>query len=133
TWPQELAFLVTCCLDSSPIVVIPILALVLAFTTDRRPGRPLTSLAIASTLSFGLLVHGFLGSEAFHLWRYAFGFATALAILLVLEIGAGDDNARVGLLPLGRWLVLAALVLQIAVGRGALPKQAIALFADLRE
>ena len=133
TWPQELEFLVTCCLDTAPIVVIPILALVLAFTTDHRPGRPLTSLAIASTLSFGWLVHGFLGSEAFHLWRYAFGFATALAIVLVLEIGAGDDRARVGLPPLGRWIVLAALVLQIVVGRGALPKQAIALIDDLRE
>jgi len=132
TWPQELGFLVTCCLDTSPIVVIPILALVLAFTTDRRPGRPLTSLAIASTLSFGLLVHGFLGSEAFHLWRYAFGFATALAILLVLEVGAAEA-AQVELAPLGRWLVLAALVLQIAVGRGALPKQAIALIDDIRE
>lgn len=132
TWPEELAFLVTCCLDTSPIVVIPILGLVLAFTVDRRPGRPLTSLWIASALGFGFLVHGFLGSEAFHLWRYAFGFATTLAIVLVLEIGA-EDEARVGLVPLGRWLALAALVLQVVVGRGALPKQAIALFDDIRE
>jgi hypothetical protein len=139
TWPQELEFLVTCCLDTSPIAVIPILALVLAFASDRRPGRPLTSLWIASTLGLVFLVHGFLGLEAYHLWRYAFGFATTLAIVLVLEIGAddadddADDDDRVDLAPLGRWLVLAALVLQVFVGRGALPKQAIALFADVRE
>jgi hypothetical protein len=132
TWPQELAFLVTCCLEPSPIVVIPILALAVAFASDRRPGRPLTSLAIASTLGLGFLVHGVLGSEALHVWRYAFGFATALAIVLALEIGA-DDDGRVGLPPLGRWLVLAAFVLQIAGGRGALAKQAVALFGDVGE
>lgn len=136
TWPQELEFFVTCCLETSPIVVIPILALPLAFTTDRRPGRPLTSLVIASALGFAFLVHGLSGSEAYHLWRYAFGFATALAIVLAIELGAGDqagNEAGVELAPLGRHLVLAALVLQIVVGRGALPKQAIAIFDDLRE
>jgi len=132
TWPQELQFLVTCCLETTPIVVIPILALVLAFAVDRRIGRPLTSLAIAATLGFVWLVNGFLGSEPFHLWRYAFGFATPLAILLVLEIGAADE-ARVALPPLGRWLVLAALVLQVVVGRGALPRQVLALLDDVRE
>jgi len=132
TWPQELEFFVTCCLETSPIVVIPILALPLAFTADRRPGRPLTSLTIASALGLAFLVHGLTGGEAYHLWRYAFGFATALAIVLAIEIGAGDE-AGVELAALGRYLVLAALVLQIVVGRGALPKQAIALFDDVRE
>jgi hypothetical protein len=132
SWAEELRSLVTCCLETSPIVVIPILALALAFVTDRRLGRPLTSLAIASTLGFVLIVHSLVGGETFHLWRYAFGFATTLAILLVLEIGAGDE-ARVELPPLGRWLVLAALVLQVVAGRGALPKQATALFDDVRE
>jgi len=131
-WSQELASLVTCCLETSPIVVIPILALVLAFVTDRRLGRPLTSLVIASTLGFVLIVHSLAGGETFHLWRYAFGFATALAIVLVLELGAEDD-ARVSLAPLGRSIVLAAFVLQLVVGRGALPKQAIALIDDVRE
>lgn len=132
TWSQELAFLVTSCIDTAPIAVIPILAIAAAFLTDRRPGRPLVSLVIASVAGVLLLVHGLLGSEAFHLWRYAFGFATALAIVLALELG-GDHDERVELAPLGRWLVLAALVLQILLGRAALPKQAIALFDDLRE
>jgi len=132
TWPEELSTLLTACLETSPIVVIPLLALPLVFVTDRRLGRPLSALAIAAALSFVLLVHGFLGSEPHHLWRYAFGFATTLTIVLVLEIGAGDD-ARVSLAPLGRWIVLAALVLQLVTGRAALPKQAIALLEGVRE
>jgi hypothetical protein len=132
TWPQELEFLVTCCLDTAPITVLPLLAVVVMFAIDPRLGRPLGSLVLASVLGLVLLAHGLVGSEAFHVWRYGFGFAAALVIVLVLEIGATDED-RVGIAPLGRWILLAALVLQIAVGRGALPKQVLALLDDLRE
>jgi hypothetical protein len=129
-WLDELAFLVSCCLDVSPIAVIPILALALAFVTDHRRGRPLIALAIASVVGFAALAHGFLGSEPVHIWRYAFGFATALAVALALELGA--DDAAVELAPLGRWVVLAALVLQLSLARPAIGRQATALGADLR-
>ncbi|TMQ18286.1 MAG: hypothetical protein E6J90_20465 [Deltaproteobacteria bacterium] len=132
TWPQELASLVGSVLDPSPIAVIPVLALVLAFASDSRSGRPLTALAIASAAGFVLLVHGFLGTDAFNLWRYAFGFATALAIALVLDLGVEDEEVDVA--PPGRWVVLAALVLQLVVaGRGAITGRSRALFDDLRE
>jgi len=127
TWPAELALLVTACVEAVPLVVIPALALVLAFAIDRRPGRPLSALAIASALSLGLLVHGLASSDTSDVWRHAFGFSTVLAIALVLELGA-DDDSEVALPPLGRWVVLAALVLQIVVGRGAMPAQAVAVF-----
>ncbi|HEU4731977.1 MAG TPA: hypothetical protein VFT22_28975, partial [Kofleriaceae bacterium] len=129
--PQELEFFVSCCLETAPITVIPLLAVVLAFTRDARFGRPLVALAIASVLGFALLVHGLVGSEAFHVWRYGFGFAAALAIVLVLELGADDEQVSVA--PLGRWILLAALVLQLLIGRGALPKQVLALIDDVRE
>lgn len=129
-WPDELAFLVSCCLNVSPIAVIPILALALAFVTDHRRGRPLIALAIASVVGFLALAHGFLGSEPIHIWRYAFGFALALALALALELGA--DDAAVELAPLGRWVVLAALVLQLSLARTAIGRQASALGADLR-
>jgi hypothetical protein len=132
TWTDELAFFVTCSLEPTPFAVLPVLAVVLAFLADRRLGRPLSALVVASLLGFAFLVHGLLGTEAFHLWRYAFGFTTALVIALVIELGA-DDEARVSLAPLGRWIVLAALVLQLALGRGPLVKQVIALLGDLRE
>jgi hypothetical protein len=132
SWPQELGFLVASCLDAAPLVALPILALALAFVVDNRPGRPLAALGIAAAAGFVLLVHGLLGSDAPHVWRAAFGFATALAIVLVLELGA-DEDGLVGLPPLGRWLVLAALVLQIVVGRDALPGQARAMFDQIGE
>ena len=132
TWTDELAFLVTCCFETAPFAVLPILAVVLAFVTDRRLGRPLSSLVLASLLGIGFLVHGLVGSEALHVWRYGFGFIAVLVVVLVLELGA-DDDARVSLAPLGRWIVLAALVLQLALGRGPLVKQVLALFGDIRE
>jgi hypothetical protein len=39
----------------------------------------------------------------------------------------------VALAPLGRWVVLAALVLQLLDGRGALPRRGIALVSDIRQ
>jgi hypothetical protein len=136
TWTDELAFLVRCCLETPPFPVIPILALVLPFTSDRRPGRPLTALILASVVGFVALVHGFLGSEPLHIWRYAFGFSATLAAMLVLEIGAdpdGDgDGGTVELAPIGRWIVLAAFALQLLSGRGQVARQAIALFGDVR-
>lgn len=130
TWPEELASVVSQALDPSPLAVLPILALAIAFVVDRRSGRPLAALAIASALGFALLGHGLIGTEASHVWRYAFGFTTALAIALALELGAGD--AQVELAPLGRWIVLAALVLQLVTSRAAAAHQVVALLDDIR-
>lgn len=130
-WLQELASLVACALDGTPIAVIPLLAVVVAFATDRRPGRPLSSLMIAGALGLFAIVHVFGGGDPAAAWRPAFGFATALAIAIGLEIGADDD--RVALAPLARWIALAAFVLQITVGRGALSEQLIARFDDIGE
>ncbi|HEY0483614.1 MAG TPA: hypothetical protein VGD37_39115 [Kofleriaceae bacterium] len=130
SWPEELAALVTACLEPSPIAVIPILALVVVFTSDRRLGRPLGALLLASALGFVALVHGFIDVEPLHLWRYAFGFATTLVVVLVLELGSDDEIVM--LAPLGRWIVLAALVLQLVVARGATAKQASVVFDNVR-
>ncbi|MEO7734220.1 MAG: hypothetical protein ABIY55_24870, partial [Kofleriaceae bacterium] len=132
TWTDELAYLVTCLFESAPFTVLPVLAVVLAFVADRRLGRPLPALVVASLAGVAVLAHGLIGSEVSHVWRYAFGFIATLVIVLVLELGAEDD-ARISLAPLGRWIVLGALVLQLGVGRGALVKQVIALLGDVRE
>lgn len=136
SWADELAYVAWSAIETTPLVIVPVLFAVLCVTTDRRPGRPLRSLFVAVTLGFLLLVHGFAGTDPFHLWRYAFGFSLALAIVLVLEIGAvrdqmsDDDPIRVA--PLGRWVVLAALVLQLVSGRATIPKQLAERGADLR-
>jgi hypothetical protein len=116
-------------LEPLPIVTLPVLAIAAVFVTDRRPGRPLAALAIASVVGFALLAHGLVGTEAENLWRYAFGFVIALVVALVLELGADDDQVQ--LAPLGRWIVLAALVLQLVVERGTSARQAAALGTDI--
>ena len=112
SWAEELAYVLWSCIETTPLVIVPLLFAVLCVTKDRRPGRPLTALFAGVTLGFLLLVHGFAGTDPFHLWRYAFGFAIALTIALVLEAGAarGDDAANdvandddaIRLVPLGR-------------------------------
>jgi hypothetical protein len=132
TLSQKLEFLVACSLESVPITVVPILAPVFAFAGDPRLGKPLLALFAATAIGFTVLVISLVGTESVHVWRYVFGFGTPLFALLALEISA-EDEARVALPALGRWLVLAGIVLQIALGRAAVPKQYVAMFGDVRE
>ena len=132
SWAEELQFIVWSCIETTPLVIVPVLFVLLAFATDPRRGRPLRSLFIAGTLGFLALGHSFAGTDPFHIWRYAFGFAIALTIVFALEIGT-DQERGPRLVTLGRWLLLASLVLQLLVGRDELPKRFAGLFADLRE
>ncbi|HEX3480057.1 MAG TPA: hypothetical protein VHT91_33795 [Kofleriaceae bacterium] len=129
TWPEELGFLLGSALDPLPIVTLPVLVLAAVFVTDRRPGRPLAALAIASAVGFVVVAHGLVGTEAENLWRYAFGFVIALVVALGLELGADDDQIQ--LVPLGRWVALAALVLQLVVERGTSARQIAAVWTDI--
>lgn len=131
SWTDELQFLVWCFIETHPIVVIPSVFAAMVFATDPRPGRPIVALLVASTLSLLLMVHSFVGSDANHLWRYMFASALTLLAMFSLEIGA--DEARTRLVPLGRWILLASLLLQLVVQREALPKRFSSLFENLRE
>ncbi|MBL0220209.1 MAG: hypothetical protein IPQ07_40855 [Myxococcales bacterium] len=131
TWTDELQFGVWCLIETHPIVVIPSVFAVMVFATDARPTRPITALLVASTLGLVLMVHSFVGSDTNHLWRYAFAAALTLLAVFSLEIGADESNTR--LVPLGRWVLLASLLLQLAVQREALPKRFATLFGNLRE
>jgi hypothetical protein len=111
---------------------MPVLFALLAFTDDDRLGAPLRSLFGATVLGLVALVHGFGAADPVHLWRYAFGFAIALTAMFVVEVGAEHERA-VKLPELGRWLLLAALALQLLVERGAVPRRFAALAGDLRE
>ena len=112
SWADELAYILWATVETRPLVVMPALVAVLLMTGDRRRGRPVIALFAASVLGFIAVVHGFAGTDPFHLWRYAMGFAVALAIVLVIEAGATRDDGIV-LAAAGRWLLAAALGVQL--------------------
>lgn len=131
TWTDELQFLVWCFIETHPLVVIPSVFAVMVIASDPRPSRPIAALLVASTIGLVLMVHAFVGSDANHLWRYAFAAAVTLLAVFSLEIGADDSNTR--LVPLGRWVLLASLLLQLAVQRETLPKRFAGLVENIRE
>jgi hypothetical protein len=122
TWVDELSLFVTTALDCQPVVVALLLVPLAAFAHDSRPHRPLTALLLASVLGFAALVHGFNDADAASMWRYAFGFMTPLFVVLALEgADAAEGAAAPVTLPvLGRWVLLAALLLQIVTSRSEL-------------
>lgn len=131
TLTDELQFLVWCFIETHPLVIIPSVFAVMVFARDPRPSRPIRALLVASTLGLVLMVHAFVGSDANHLWRYAFAAAVTLLAVFSLEIGADESPAR--LVPIGRWVLLASLLLQLVVQRETLPKRFAGIFENIRE
>lgn len=133
SWAENLSYVVAACVDSQPLVIVPVLFVVAAATTDRRAARPLTALFVASTLGFLLLARSFIGADTTSLWRYAFGYAITLTCVLGLETSGDGDENPARLASLGRWVLLAALVLQVGVFRTGVVKHLAGLVTDADE
>lgn len=137
SWMQELEYLVNAAIETEPLAIVTPLALLLMFSRDRRATWPLTALFLACAGSFLLLIHAFVGSDLPSLWRYLFGAGTALTGIFILESGLGQGREADGVrgagdatsaprtapspvqLPvLGRWALLAVVLLQLMLGRG---------------
>lgn len=111
---RELQFFFRVAVEPTPIRVMLPLALVLFAIRDRRPGAPLTALAVACSLGFVELVHAFSLSDPSNLWRYAFGFMTAWTVVALVEPSHQPD-APVTTPALARLIALAALLTQLAI------------------
>ena len=133
SWADQIAFVVSACVDSKPLAIVPILFIVAAATTDRRLARPLTALFVASTLGFLLLAWSFGDADTFSLWRYAFGFDIALTCVLALEVCNEDDAGPARLPALGRWVLFAALVLQLGFVRTGTMKRLGEMLHDINQ
>ncbi|MGE0547516.1 MAG: hypothetical protein AB7O24_09005 [Kofleriaceae bacterium] len=134
SWFQELEFLVWCCIEPHGIVVIVPLFCVLIFVKDDRSGRPLTSLFVACTISFLILIHSFTSSDPENLWRYAFGYAVALSLMLAAEVAptkAGPRTLKLGWL--ARWVVLASLLFQVLHTRAEVRWRYRTIVVDIRK
>lgn len=131
SWVDTLSFLIVCVIDAQPFVVLPIVFPLLAFTRDSRPSRPLAMLFLASTLGFLVLVASFTGSDSYSLSRYAFGYLLPLLLVFTLEVGS--EPSPVELPALGRWVLLAALLIQIAYPRAGVVKRYKTMFVETAE
>jgi hypothetical protein len=128
----ELQFLVVCFVETHGIVVIAPIIVALGFARDLRPSRPLTMMLAASAVGFVLLVHSLAAGDSDNLWRYAFGYTTPLVLLFALEAGV-DRDAAIELPTIGRWVLLAALLVQLNASRAGLPRRYKTFTDDLRE
>jgi hypothetical protein len=133
SWAQELQFLVWCAIDTTPLVVVAPLAILVALAEDDRPARSLKAMLVATIVGYVLLVHSFAGADSASLWRYAFAFGIPLTVIVALEIGNEPEINLVRLPPVGRWALLACLLLQLVVGNARLVKTATGIVHDLEE
>jgi len=133
SWVDKLSFLITCVIDAQPFVVLPIVFPLIAFTRDNRRSRPLVALFAASTVGFLLLVASFTGADSYSLSRYAFGYLLPLLLVFVLETGNDVDAPTTQLPVLGRWVLLAALLIQISFARDGVVKRYKTAFVEIAE
>jgi hypothetical protein len=133
SWVDQLSVLVTAAIDSQPIICVFVIAPLIAFSDDSRRGRPVMSLFLASFLGFVMLAYSFTDADATTFWRYAFGFGVPLFIVFVLEVGDGGDDMPVRLPPLGRWILVGTLLIQLAATRAGQVKVYAEIATDIRE
>jgi hypothetical protein len=131
-WVDKLSLLLVTIIDSQPIVIMLVFIPLVAVTTDTRRTRPLPALLAANLIGFALLVVTFSDADPPTMWRYAFGYTVALFCMFTLD-AADADSGPVKLAPLGRWVLLAALVIQLMSSRSGHVKRYARMLGDIRE
>jgi hypothetical protein len=116
---DEILFFLSIVFTPEPIHVWWLLVPVMLIAKDPRPLRPWRAYGIACAAGFVVLVHTFTLSDAWNLWRYAFGYLTPLALVFAIEASArlpflerGEpDAAAPGPAPAGLAMPVAAVFL----------------------
>jgi hypothetical protein len=143
---DELEFFATVAIDTDPIQVWWVLIPFMVMARDPRSGRPWPAFLLACGLGFALLTHSFLLSDAANLWRYGFGYMTALALVFVIEAaadlstfaggsGAAPDverEPRLRVSRVGAVVVWLAVLVQIVEGRAVPVRRIKAATGDVK-
>lgn len=87
TWFEKVAMVVLNGLSAEPIRVWWVILPIMLIARDPRPTQPWRWYLVSSVIGFVYLLQGFLVSDGMTLWRYAFGYVTPLALVLVIEVG----------------------------------------------
>jgi len=132
TATDEIGFFLTVMIDSEPIMIWWLLAPFMVLARDVRRSRPWYALVFACLLGFVVLVHSFAMSDSATMWRYSFGYTTALAMVFLIEAVAkipfratsAEDARPVLTLPaIATYLVWLALLTQLVQGRYVLAQK----------
>lgn len=123
TFIDELIFFANVAFNSEPIRTWWLLVPLMLIAKDVRARRPWPALLIASAMGFVLLVHSFMLSDTYNLWRYSFGYLTPLAIVLAIEAGAQkpfterDGEAPLRMSKVSTFLVWFAILVQLVLAK----------------
>ena len=131
TWWRELQLFIRVLIEPTPIRALLPLLLALLAVTDRRPGRPLTALAVAASAGLIATLHGLTLSDPSNLWRYAFGFMTAWVLVAVVEIARPADDREVAAPALARLVAMFALICQLVIAGPSTVRTYASLTGDL--
>lgn len=133
TWVDELSLFLTTAIVSQPIVSMLVFAPLVLVALDVRPTRPSIAFFLASLLGLATLVHSFTDADSETMWRYAFGYTLTLFTVFVLEASGDGGEGTVRLPPIGRWLLIVVVIVQLVSSRTGQVKELLGTFADLRE
>jgi len=120
---DEGAFFINILFNTDPIRVWWLFAPLMLMVKDTRARRPYPVLAIASAIGFIALIHSFMLSDNWNLWRYAFAYLTPLAVVFLVEVCAKlplverADVPPVRASPAVTVLALLAVFIQFAAAR----------------
>jgi hypothetical protein len=126
---DELGFLAAVGFTAEPIRVWWLLLPVMVLAKERRAMRPWRAFLVSALVGFVFLVHSFMLSDAWNLWRYAFGYLSALAIAFAIEVAAElpfierERRPPFGLPVAATFLVWLALAVNLVETRAATVKR----------
>ncbi len=133
TWVDELSLFLTTAIYSTPIMLSLVVAPLIVVASDARSARPLHAMFLASVIGMTILIHSFTDADSETMWRYAFGYSLTLFVAFSLEAATDRDDNPVRLAPLGRWVLIAAMLLQIGGSRTGHIKAYASMLGDISE
>lgn len=115
TWLDELRFFVVVIFSPEPLRIWWLIAPAMLLAKDPLDRRPWPALLIACAAGFLFLVHSFLLSDSYTLWRYAFSYMAALVVVFAVEAGGSLPVPGAAARPRLRMPAIAAFVTWLAV------------------
>jgi hypothetical protein len=115
TWLDELRFFVVVIFSPEPLRIWWLLAPAMLLAKDPLDRRPWPAMLIACAAGFAFLVHSFVLSDAYTLWRYAFAYMAALVVVFAVEAGGSLPAQGAAARPRLRMPAIAAFVTWLAV------------------